>query len=253
MKTTPTVGQRRGNRKQNLDPSEAPLPLAWLPKNVDNSNGGQVWITSDKWGPYEGEMLHFSYGQSSIYIVLKEKKGGLMQGGVVKIPVRPTSSAMRGKFSRKDGQLYVAGLKGWQSNAGREGGLDRVRYTGRMVNMPSSLKVRDGGIEIGFTSKLDKELAEDPESFSLSGSDLRWTHDYGTGEFQVGHRGSAGPPKGRTKFPVKSAKLLPDGKSVFVEVENLQPVHMMQIDLDLETDEGEEIVTKIWNTIHVAK
>ena len=44
-----------------------------------------------------------------------------------------------------------------------------------------------------------------------------------------------------------------DGKSVFVEVENLQPVHMMQIDLDLETDEGEEIVTKIWNTIHVAK
>ena len=253
MKTTPTVGQRRGNRKQHLDPSEAPLPLAWLPKNVDNSNGGQVWITSDKWGPYKGEMLHFSYGQSSIYIVLKEKKGDLMQGGVVKIPVRPTSSAMRGKFNRKDGQLYVAGLKGWQSNAGREGGLDRVRYTGRMVNMPSSLKVRDGGIEIGFTRKLDKELAEDPESFNLSGSDLRWTHDYGTGEFQVGHRGSAGPPKGRTRFPVKSAKLLPDGKSVFVEVENLQPVHMMQIDLDLETDDGEEIVTRIWNTIHVTQ
>ena len=46
---------------------------------------------------------------------------------------------------------------------------------------------------------------------------------------------------------------VPDGKSVFVEVENLQPVHMMQIDLDLETEEGKEIVTKIWNTIHVAK
>ena len=37
------------------------------------------------------------------------------------------------------------------------------------------------------------------------------------------------------------------------EVENLRPVHMMQIDLDLETEEGKEIVTKIWNTIHVAK
>ena len=56
-------------------------------------------------------MLHFSYGQSAIYVVLKEKKGALMQGGVVKIPVRPTSSAMRGKFNRQDGQLYVAGLK----------------------------------------------------------------------------------------------------------------------------------------------
>ena len=77
--------------------------------------------------------------------------------------------------------------------------------------------------------------------------------DSGTGEYQVGHRDSPGPPKGRTKFSVKSAELLPDGKSVFVEVDNLQPVHMMQIDLDLETDEGEEIVTKIWNTIHVVK
>lgn len=38
-----------------------------------------------------------------------------------------------------------------------------------------------------------------------------------------------------------------------MEVDNLQPVHMMQIDLDLETDAGEEIVTKIWNTIHVVK
>ncbi|NIP98008.1 MAG: hypothetical protein GWO24_33105, partial [Akkermansiaceae bacterium] len=225
MKTTPTVGQRRGGRKQHLDPGEQPIPLAWLPKNVDNSNGGQVWVTSDKWGPFEGEMLHLSYGQSALYVVLKEKRGEVMQGGVVKIPVRPTSSAMRGKFNKRDGQLYIAGLKGWQSNAAREGGLDRVRYTGRPVRMPRSLKVREGGIEIGFNQVLDRELAEDPESYSISGSDLRWTHDYGTAEYEVGHRDSAGPPKGRTRFTVKSAKLLEGGKSVFVEIENLQPVH----------------------------
>ena len=52
---------------------------------------------------------------------------------------------------------------------------------------------------------------------------------------------------------VKSAKLLPDGKSVFVEIENLQPVHMMEIKLDLETEDGEEIITQINNTIHVAE
>jgi hypothetical protein len=119
--------------------------------------------------------------------------------------------------------------------------------------MPSSLKVRDGGIEIGFTQKLDRELAEDPESYNLSGSDLKWTHDYGTAEYEVGQRGSVSASKGRSKFGVKSAKLLPDGNSVFVEVENLQPVHMMQIDLDLETVDGDEIVTKIWNTIHVVE
>jgi hypothetical protein len=253
MKTTPTVKQRSAGRERHLDPGEAPMPLAWLPKSVDNSNGGQVWVTSEKWGPYNGEMLHFSYGQSALYVVLKEKKGDLMQGGVVKIPVRPTSSAMRGKFNKRDGQLYVAGLNGWQSNAGREGGLDRVRYTGRPVTMPTSLQVRDGGIEIGFNHKLDKELAEDPESYSISGSDLRWTHAYGTSEYEIGQRESADPSKGRSKFVVKAAKRMPDGKSVFVEIENLQPVHMMEIDLDLETEDGAEIATKIWNTIHVVQ
>jgi hypothetical protein len=253
MNTTPTVAQRRGNRRERLDPGEAPVPLAWLPKEVDNSNGCQVWVTSDKWGPFQREMLHFSYGQSAVYVVLKEQKGDVMQGGVVRIPVRPTSSAMRGKFNQRDGQLYLAGLKGWQTNAGLEGGFDRVRYTGKPVAMPKSLHVRKGGIEIGFTQKLDKELAEDPESFAISGSDLKWSQTYGTDEYEVGHRDSANPPKGRTKFEVSSAKLLPDGQTVFVAIENLEPVHMMEIDLDLETVDGDEIVTKIWNTIHVVE
>ena len=132
MNTTTTVAQRRGNRDKHLDPGEAPVPLAWLPKSVDNSNGGQVWVTSKRWGPFQGEMLHLSYGQSALYLVLKQKCGDLIQGGVVRIPVRPTSSAMRGRFNKRDGQLYVAGLRGWQTNAAREGGLDRVRYTGRI-------------------------------------------------------------------------------------------------------------------------
>ncbi|MFT4547220.1 MAG: hypothetical protein ACI8XO_004625 [Verrucomicrobiales bacterium] len=253
MKTTPTTEQRLNDRKKHLEVSEAPMPLAWLPKQVDNSNGGQVWVTSDKWGPFEGEMLHMSYGQSALYVVLKEKKGALMQGGVVKIPVRPTSSAMRGKFNPRDGQLYIAGLKGWQTNAGREGGLDRVRYTGRPVAMPSSLNVRNGGIEIGFTQKLDQELAEDVESYSIKASDLAWTHDYGTREFEIGYRDSITKELGATTFEVISAKLLPDGKSVFIQLELLQPVHMMEIKLDLETEDGEEIVTKINNTIHVVE
>ena len=37
-------------------PEEAPKPLVWMSKKrgVDNSGGGQVWVTSDKWGPLKG-------------------------------------------------------------------------------------------------------------------------------------------------------------------------------------------------------
>ena len=48
---------------------------------------------------------------------------------------------MRAHFNPRDGQLYVAGLSEWQSNAGRTTGLDRVRYTGKPVYSVKGLKV----------------------------------------------------------------------------------------------------------------
>ncbi len=238
FKTTPTVRERADGRPQHLEPSEAPKPLAWLPKGVDNSGGGQVWVTSNRWGPFDKELLHMSYGRSALYLVLKENKGGQMQGGVVKFPLRFTSSCMRGRFSPLDGQLYVAGLKGWQTNAGKPGGLDRVRYTGKPVAMPNALRVKSDGLEIGFTAKLDKELAEDPTSYSIRSSNIRWTHGYGSGEGD------------KKTYEVKVAKLLGGGKTVFIEVPTIGPAHQMEINLDLETEDGDEIVTKIWNTVH---
>lgn len=238
MKTTPTVNERKHGRPTHLEPSEAPKPLAWLPKSVDNSGGGQTWVTSNQWGPFEGELLHLSYGRSAMYLVLKEFVNGQIQGGVVPFKLRFTSSCMRARFNDKDGQLYVSGLKGWQTNAGKSGGFDRVRYTGEAVNMPSGLNIQEGKIRISFTAKLDDELAEDPESYSIKSSDIIWSQNYGSKDIN---------PK---SYAVKSAKLLDDGKTVELEVPTLGPAHQMVISLDLETEDGDEIITKIWNSVH---
>ena len=245
LKTTPTVAQYRGDRPQHLEPSEMPAPLAWLPKQIDNSGGGQVWVTSDRWGPLNGELLHMSYGRSALYQVLKEEVDGQVQGGVWKFPLRFTSSCMRARFNPKDGQLYVVGLKGWQTNAGKEGGFDRVRYTGVSVAIPNRLEMKADGFVIGFTTPLDKELAEDPESFAVKACNIRWTHGYGSGEYEIGD-----DSKGWTSMPVTGAKLLADGRSIRVKVEGMQPVHMMEISVDLETKDGEEIFGRINNTVH---
>jgi len=252
-KTTPTVKELAQGRPTHLDPSEMPKPLAWLPKGVDNSGGGQVWVTTDKWGPFQNELLHMSYGRSSLYLVLKEDKGGQMQGGVVKFPLRFTSSAMRARVNPRDGQIYVTGLKGWQSNASKHGGFDRVRYTGKKVYMPNALRIKSNGIEIGFTQKLDPELANDADSFAIKASDIRWTHGYGSGDYQIGARQTGKYVKGWTTMQVKSAKLLADGKTVFVEVPDIQPVHQMEIRIDLEATDGGVINTTIWNTVHKTK
>ena len=40
--------------------------------------------------------LHFSYGKSSIYRVLKERVDGQVQGGVYRLPIDPACAVMRG-------------------------------------------------------------------------------------------------------------------------------------------------------------
>jgi hypothetical protein len=54
-------------------PTDYDRPLCWFPKNVDNSSGGQVWVTSDKFGPWKDRLLHLSYGTCSLYGVLPQE------------------------------------------------------------------------------------------------------------------------------------------------------------------------------------
>jgi hypothetical protein len=52
--------------------------------------------------------------------VLQERVGDVPQGGVFKFPFKFDSGAMRPRFSPIDGQLYVAGLKGWQTDGAKD-------------------------------------------------------------------------------------------------------------------------------------
>ncbi|MEP6662685.1 MAG: DUF6797 domain-containing protein, partial [Verrucomicrobiota bacterium] len=174
-------------------------PVLWMSHNdVDNSGGAQVWVTSKKWGPFAGDLLHLSYGKSMLYHVLMEKtSSGTRQGGVVKIPLKFTSSAMRGRFNPKDGQLYIVGLQGWQTTAAKLTGFDRVRYTGKPVYAAGGLKVKHQAIEISFTQPLDAASATDLENYSIKRWNYQRAENYGSPEFSF-----ADPKKtGRDDLP----------------------------------------------------
>lgn len=223
-------------------------PLCWMShKDVDNSNGSQVWVTTAQWGPYRDQLLHLSYGQCAVYHVLKEKLYGHWQGGVVKIPVEFSSSCMRAHFNPTDGQLYVCGFQGWQTKAVKITGFDRVRYTGKPVHAVRELQVRRGQIRLTFTQPLDPELANDVGSFSVK----RWNYDrsgnYGSPEVSV-----ADPKKqGRDDVEVKKAWLSPDGYTVNLEIPDLQPVMQQSIEFDLKAKDGTPLQQYIQHTINI--
>src|SRR5262249_51030978 len=58
-------------------------PLLWLPREMDNSAGGQVWVPEGKFGPLSGQMLHLSYGRCTALLILPQKVGDVWQGGGV--------------------------------------------------------------------------------------------------------------------------------------------------------------------------
>lgn len=221
-------------------------PLCWIPMTLDNSSGGEVWVTSGKWGPYEGHLLHTSYGKSSLMAVLEEKVDGVTQGGVVTFPVKFASGIMRARFDPQDGQLYVAGLRGWQSNASKDGCFQRVRYTGQALHLPTGLHVQKEALAISFDTPLDTAAANDEGNFSIEQYEYKWWSTYGSPDLSIAHPGQ----KGRDRVEVTGAKLSPDGKTVTLSVPGLRPVMQMEIKLHLRAGDGSEINTVIGNTIH---
>lgn len=221
-------------------------PLCWIPHSVDNSAGGQAWVPDDRWG-LAGQMVHLSYGKCALFLTMMEKRGEIYQGGVVKLPVAFQSGVMRARFRATDGQLYVSGLRGWQTSAAKNGCFQRVRYRQEPLRLPIGLKVKKDGIEVTFSDELDPETANDPDNFSIEQWNYRWTRNYGSPDYSV-----ANPKKmGRDEVDVYDAKLLGDGKTVFLELEDVQPVMQMGITYSLKTADGIAIKDTIYNTINV--
>jgi hypothetical protein len=226
-------------------------PLAWLPKDYDNSGGGQIVVTSDKWGPFKDEWLHESYGKSSLFLMMKERgPNGRMQGGVVKFPIKFTSSVMRARFNPRDGQLYVSGLSEWQSNAAKNTGFDRVRYTGKKVYSVRGLKVLKDGVELTFTEPLGADSVADLQNWSGKRWNYARTEGYGSPEFSLVPDPNGKPKRGRDTLSIAATTLSSDGRSVKVQIADFKPAMSETIRFNLKSADGTPVAQEVLHTIH---
>lgn len=246
-------------------PTDYDRPLCWLPKRIDNSGGGQVWA-SDKWGPWSGALLHLSYGQCALYGVLREEVGGFTQGGVAAFPVKFQSGGMRARVHPQDGQLWVAGLRGWQTSGIKNGCLQRVRYTGAPTRMPVELHAKKDGVELRFTCSLDTQAAADPQNWNVEMWNYLWSSAYGSPELSTLETGEKPTELGKdgvlqfTKAQVSKAKHDPlevkrvsigtDDRSVFLEIPGLKPAMQMSIRYGIKSADGADVKGEVVNTIH---
>jgi type 1 glutamine amidotransferase/glucose/arabinose dehydrogenase len=221
-------------------------PLCWIPRGVDNSTGGQTWVTGDRWGPLEGQLLSFSFGQSSMMLVLREQVDGLWQGGVVPMKVGFASGAHRARFRPQDGQLYVVGTKGWVSNATRDGSLQRVRYTGAKVHLPVELHAVAGGLRLRFLEPLDKEIAQDGDGWSAEQWNYLYSKEYGSKEWSA----LQSNVEGHDALDIKAIHLSDDGRTVLLDMPALRPVMQLRLRYSLRASDGTPVKGELDATIH---
>ncbi len=242
-------GAHFGYRGPQVTP-ERPLgydaPLCWLPHAFDNSSGSQVWVPEGKWGALGGHMLHLLWGRCAMALVLRDVIDGQPQGAAVALPGKFLSGPMRGTFSPKDGHLYIAGSTGWQTSAAKDGSLQRVRRTGTVTRTPIAWHAHRNGLKLTFAEPLDKAAAEDAGSYAIQQWNYRYAARYGSKDYSV-----ADPDKeGRDEVVVRSAKVLPDGKSVFIQTDELKPVMQMEVRYNLPFASGASAAGPLYLTLN---
>jgi putative heme-binding domain-containing protein len=222
------------------DSSDAAMepPLCWITNAFDRSPAELLWVQSDRWGPLNGSLLNLSYGYGKVFLVPHERAKGVMQGGMIALPLPLfPSGVMRGRFHPADGQLYLCGMFAWAGNATHQGGLYRLRATGRPMHLPIHLHARNAALELKFTEPLDPD-ALNAEAVQIKTWSLKRSANYGSDHFN------------EQPLAVQSAALSSDGRTLTLEVPELAPTWCMEIKYALRARSGDPVSGVIHNTIH---
>lgn len=235
--------------KKVVPPTSFDQPIIWMPQDFDNSSGGQLWVDDQRWGPLSGHLLHTSFGKGWFYYFLLQDFGDVAQSGIVKLPLDFMTGIHRARVNPKDGQVYAVGLNGW-NGGGRpglgEGGVQRVRYTGREARMLTGMGVRSGGIELTFNFPLDPKTATDPSSWTLEQWNYRWQASYGSAQWSV----RSPDRQGRDVVEVAGVGLSDDGSKVFLEIPELRPVNQVFMRMALKARDGRVFNEETYLTIN---
>ena len=230
-----------------LDPA-----LVYIPRGIDNSTGGFATVRSTKFGPLGDKMLCLSYGACSSLLVLRDKPAGAnrFQGAVIPMEGNFISGLRYGKASPVDGQVYVVGHDGWGTYAVSDGCLQRIRYTGQPAYYPVAFRTYQNGVKLTYAEPFDEASARDVANLFVQQWNYKYSNAYGSPEFSV----KSPDQEGHDVLTVKSAHLLDDRKTLFIELPHLAPAMTIHVYGQLKSADLKSVELNIFMTaLHLEK
>jgi len=227
---------KKGDKNPNIA-----TPLCYIPRGIDNSTGGIIQVKGDRWGELEDHFIGISYGSGSHYLILRDDSGPRPQGATVPLEGDFLAGTMRGAFNPKDGQLYLVGLDGWGDYSTQDGCFHRVRYNNQPFRHPVGFRVASNGIFVDFANPVD---VNDAKIFAHQWN-YEYANRYGSPEFSVKHPNSLGHDVVKTRKIIS----LKEGKTIFIEIPEIEPVMQMHLRMHLKTADGKLFKTDLFPSI----
>jgi len=225
--------------KDSLPEWEMRPPAVWLPQDeIGNSPGQPLEMLH---GPYAGQMLHGEVTHGGIKRVFLEKIGGAYQGCVFRFSQGLEAGSNRMAWA-PDSTLYVGGIGmngnwGWQ---GRQFGLQKLRYNGRVPFEMLAVRAMPEGIALEFTEPIDTATFS-PAAMTL----MQWayipTENYG------------GPKVDLETLTVGQVRFSPDQRSVELSLPQLKIHRVVYVRLpeSLRSLQGNSLWTgEAWYTLN---
>jgi len=231
-----------------VPPTTFDQPIIWMPQNLDNSSGGQIWVDDPRWGPLSGHLLHTSFGKGWLCYLMIQNVGDVSQAAIVKLPHDFSTGIMRGRVNPIDGQVYVTGMNGW-NEGGRPGladnGIQRVRYTGKPMSMVTDCQVEHDGLRISVNVPLDAAVASEVASYVAEQWNYKWRPSYGSDMYNP-----ETDEVGTQSVTIESAKLSADQKTITLNIPGIRPVNQLHLRFNLKDQSGNPFAEEIYWTIN---
>ncbi|HEY0655420.1 MAG TPA: family 16 glycoside hydrolase [Chryseosolibacter sp.] len=217
-----TKGSWYGSRSVDFEGTanlKEKLPVVWLPQDeIGNSPGQPVPINV---GPYKGQQLHGEVTHGGLKRVFMEKVNGEYQGAVFRF-----SQGLEGGVNRAvwgpDNALYVGmiGNPGNWSHSGRKWyGLQKLKYNGKPVFEMLAVRAKANGMEIEMTEPIADNFGNSISDYEIRQWYYKPTENYG------------GPKLDEKALTVRAVNISEDRKKVFLEIQGMQPNHVVYVHL----------------------
>lgn len=224
-------------RVKELVPYAVVFPYIKMGRSI---SGFMVDKTGGKFGPFENQIFIGDFSLSLMMRATTEKINGVWQGACYPFREGLATGLLACQFTPA-GDLIVGGTnRGWPVRGPRPYALQRLDWTGITPFEIKEINARPEGFLLRFTRPVQREVASDPQTYSLS----TYTHIY--------QQGYGSPEVDQTTPRVVSAEVSEDGLQVHLKIDGLIQGHVHEFDLSrMQSAEGGHLVhTKAYYTLN---